>query len=344
MTPGELVRRQIRHEETAPVPYTLAFEGDVPERLDEYYGSREWRDAIVPYVGMCTAVGTMKKRETDRPGYQIDPYGSVWRVDRRPFHLERPGLEKPSFAGYRWPSPEEFFLDRPDLETARRFVDEHREQRYILANLGWGLFETSWGIRGFEGALADSVSEEEFYDELIERATAQFLSYINFTLDELPGIDGIMFGDDWGYQQGVLVGPERWRRFFKERYRRIYAAVHARGKTVVSHCCGSIVDILDDVVEIGLDVLESVQPEARGMNPYELKERWGSELCFWGALGSQSTIQFGPPEAIRSEVARLYRDMGVGGGYILAPAKGLQPGTPIEHAAAVVEAVTGYQA
>ncbi len=96
---------------------------------------------------------------------------------------------------------------------------------------------------------------------------------------------------------------------------------------------------MPEIVEIGLDVLESVQPEAEGMSSYELKARWGELITFWGCLGSQSTIAFGSPEEIRAEVARLRREMGRGGGYILAPAKSLQPGTPIENAMAVVEAL-----
>lgn len=94
---------------------------------------------------------------------------------------------------------------------------------------------------------------------------------------------------------------------------------------------------MPDIVEIGLDVLESVQPEARGMNPYDLKREWGEQITFWGGLGSQSTIPFGTPAEIRAEVARLCKEMGREGGYILAPAKALQPETPTENAAAVIE-------
>jgi uroporphyrinogen decarboxylase len=130
----------------------------------------------------------------------------------------------------------------------------------------------------------------------------------------------------------------------KPRWARVYAAVHARGKKVISHCCGSIADIIPDAIEIGLDVLESVQPEAAGMNPYELKRKWGDRLVFWGGLGTQRTIAFAAPEAIRSEVAHLCREMGRGGGYILAPSKALQPGTPVENAAAVLEAFTRQDA
>ena len=97
---------------------------------------------------------------------------------------------------------------------------------------------------------------------------------------------------------------------------------------------------MPDVIEIGLDVLESVQPEAAGMNPYELKKKWGDKIAFWGGLGSQSTIPFGTPAEIRLEVQHLRREMGKGGGYILAPAKALQPETPTENAAAVVDAFT----
>ena len=135
-----------------------------------------------------------------------------------------------------------------------------------------------------------------------------------------------------------MIGAERWRKIFKPRLARLYARTHEAGKYVLTHCCGSIVEILPDVIEIGLDVYESVQPEAKDNSPYELKRRYGDKLTFWGGLGSQSTIPFGRPDEIRAEVARLCREMGRGGGYILSPAKALQPETPTENAAAVVEA------
>ena len=172
----------------------------------------------------------------------------------------------------------------------------------------------------------------------IDRLTKLFLAFVDVWAD-VPA-DAIMFGDDWGFQQGVLLGPERWRTFIKPRWAKVYQAVHDQGKRTISHSCGSVVDIMPDIIEIGLDVLESVQPEARGMNPYALKKEFGSQITFWGCLGSQSTIQFSSPQGIAAEVRRLCAGMGAGGGYILAPAKSLQPGTPVENAAAVVEAFT----
>jgi uroporphyrinogen decarboxylase len=181
----------------------------------------------------------------------------------------------------------------------------------------------------------DAAGEPEFFEELLERITEHQLAIID-RLVELP-VDGVMFSDDWGYQQGVLLGPARWRRVLKPRLARMYARVHAADKYTLSHCCGSVADIMVDIIEVGLDVLESVQPEAAKMNPYELKRNFGNHIAFWGGLGSQSLVPFGKPEEIRAEIAKMCREMGKGGGYILAPAKPLQPETPTENAAAIVE-------
>lgn len=184
----------------------------------------------------------------------------------------------------------------------------------------------------------DCVAEPDFFAALLDRLTDLYLAQLALCAD--LSADAFMFGDDWGDQRGVMIGPERWRRYLKPRYARLYEAAHAQGKIVISHCCGSVADILADVIEIGLDVLESVQPEARGMNPYALKKQWGDQITFGGGLGSQSTIPFGRPEEIRAEIRRLRREMGHGGGYILAPAKALQPETPTANAVAVLEGFT----
>jgi uroporphyrinogen decarboxylase len=335
MAPRDIVFEQIRHHETKPVPYTLSFEGDVAERVDRYYGSDAWRGKLTPYLVWCGGIPTMAK-EPIGGGLERDRFGTIWRVDRRPFHLEEPALKEPSCEGYDFPTPEAFAV--PDLKEQAARVREANPDSFSLINIGWGLWEHCWGLRGFDNAMMDCVAEPEFFEELLDRLTDLFLGHIA----QCEGVeaDAIMFGDDWGDQRGVMIGPERWRRFLKPRYARLYEAVRAQGKLVISHCCGSVADIIPDIIEIGLDVLESVQPEARGMNPYELKRKWGDRITFWGCLGSQSTIPFGTPDVIRTEVKRLRAEVGRGGGFILAPAKSLQPETPTENAVAVFEAFT----
>ncbi|MCS7219950.1 MAG: uroporphyrinogen decarboxylase family protein [Anaerolineae bacterium] len=332
MTPKERVIAQIHHQETDFIPYTLEFEGDVAERLDAWYGTRAWRDRIDNAIRHVPVPNLVVDEQADI--YYTDPFGTTWRVDHRPFHLVEPALKRPSLEGFTFPDLDNLFTPAWK-EEALRFIERHHNY-FLVAGFGFGLFERTWALRGFDEALMDAAADPAFYDELVERVAEHQLAIIERLL-ELP-VDGIMFSDDWGYQQGVLLGPDRWRRFLKPRLARLYERVHAAGRYTLSHCCGSIVDIMPDVIEIGLDVLESVQPEAVGMNPYELKRRYGAHITFWGGLGSQSIIPFGTPDSIRAEVARLCREMGRGGGYILSPAKALQPETPTENAAAVVEA------
>jgi uroporphyrinogen decarboxylase len=176
----------------------------------------------------------------------------------------------------------------------------------------------------------------DFYEALLDGILNVHLQLIE-RLGALP-VDAILLSDDWGDQRGVIMGPKLWRQFIKPRARQYFAAVHAQEKWTFQHCCGSIFDILPDVIEIGLDVLESLQPEA--MDIYEIKRRYGRDLRLWGGLGTQQLLPFGTPEEIRAEVARLREELGAGGGYILAPAKPLMPEVPTENAVAAVEAFT----
>lgn len=328
----ERVIAQIQHQETDWVPYTLAFEGDVAERLDVHFGGPAWR-AILD-----SAIVRFPMSHMDSPAggalLARDYYGSVWRTDRRPFHLEQPALEQPTLHGFSFPTLETLFS--PGWDVVMRRAMEDKGDHFLVAGLGFGLHDRAWALRGFESMMMDAAADPDFFAELVN-AVADHQRAILDRLLTLP-VDGIMFADDWGYQQGVMLGPERWRRFIKEPYARLYDRVHRAGKYALSHCCGSVAAIMDDIVEMELDVLQSVQPEPAGMNPYELKQRYGARIAFWGGLGSQSTIPFGAPNTIRAEVQRLCREMGRGGGYILAPAKDLQPETPTANAAAVVEA------
>ncbi|MDI7275359.1 MAG: uroporphyrinogen decarboxylase family protein [Anaerolineae bacterium] len=332
LTPRERVLAEIQHREPDAVPYTLYWEGDVGERLDAHFAGPAWRSRLDNAIRGVPGPNLVVD-ETAGPCY-TDLFGSTWQLDHRPYRLIRPALSEPSLEGYRFPSLEACFPPGWK-ERALHAIEAYRDH-FLVVGFGFGLFERTWTLRGFDEVLMDAAADPGFYDRLVG-AVAEHQMAIVERLLELP-VDGIMFSDDWGYQRGVLLGPERWRRFIKPRLARMYERVHGAGRYVLSHCCGSIADIMPDVIEIGLDVLESVQPEAEGMDPYGLKRRYGGQITLWGGLGSQSIIPFGTPAAIRAEVAKLCREIGRSGGYILSPAKALQPETPTENAAAVVEA------
>ncbi len=330
MDARSLVREQLAHRATTPIPAALSVETKLAEQIDSYYGDKEWRRRLPNDIVRVSALDPNKYAPVDE-NHSVDAFGNLWRTDLLPQHLETPVLAQPSLAGYDFPQPEVFFV-AGQLGKAKAQCEKYRD-RFLVAHTGWGLFERTWTVRGFENMLMDVVAEPDFYEELLDRILALQLAFIAESL-KLP-VDGIMFSDDWGDQRGVIIGPRRWRQFVKPRVARLYEAVHAAGRYTLSHCCGNVTDIMPDLIEIGLDVLESVQPEA--MNPYELKRLWGDKITFWGGLGSQSTLAFGSPQEIGAEIDKLCAEMGRGGGYILTPAKTLMHGMPLENAIAAVE-------
>jgi uroporphyrinogen decarboxylase len=331
MTPREIVLAQIAHRETVPVPCTLRFEDSVSARLDEHYGTDAWRSRLIPYLTQCGSVASLPKEQLD-PTHHRDAFGTVWRTDELPPTVVEPGLKAPTFRGYDFPSADAFLDPSAKAEVRKRIEDSSHS--FTVVSAGLCLWQ-GWYLRGFETTLMDCVAEEAFFEELLDRLTGLTLRMVEACRD-LPA-DAVLMGDDWGDQRGVLIGPDRWRRFYKPRYARIFQAIHDQGKLAIMHCCGSAAAIMGDIVEIGLDVLESVQPEAAGMNPYGLKKAWGDRITFWGGLGSQSTIPFGSPDDIRREIRALRAGMGRGGGYILAPAKPIRSETPTRNAVAVFE-------
>jgi uroporphyrinogen decarboxylase len=334
LTQKERVIAQINHEETDRVPYHLMFDpgSNIEERVDEYYGNNDWRSKVSNAIFQLPLPSLGINIDLD-VGRFTDAYGSKWRLDRRPFHLEKPALSGPSLDNFQFPKVSDLF-DK-DFETKSLQLIEQQKDNFVVAAYGFGLFERSWVLRGFENVLMDVVDNLDFYEELLDKLLDHQMEILERLL-KLP-VDGIWFFDDWGYQQGVLIGPNRWRKLFKSRYEKLYRRTHDSGKYVLSHCCGSIDKILPDVIEIGLDVYQSVQPEAKNSNPYDLKKKFGKDITFWGGLGSQDMIPFRSPSEIKDEIRNLCQNMSKNGGYILGPSKEIQPETPIENIIAVVE-------
>jgi uroporphyrinogen decarboxylase len=329
MKPKDYILEQIFHNATNPVPAELRIDPGFETELDKAV-QKNWRQKIPQFIKITMPLDASLDIMIDDV-HSRDAFGSTWQHNCRPFHLKTPAMDVPSFKDYQFPTVQQFYNEKL-FQDSLNFCQTNKNS-FVLAYMGWGLFERTWTIRGFENALSDIISQPVFYEELLDRILDLQMAMLEKALT-LP-VDGIMFSDDWGDQRGVIVGPPRWRTLFKPRLAKLYQRVRQAGKIAVSHCCGNVADIMPDIIDIGLDVLESVQPEA--MNPYDLKRKWGPHITFWGGLGSQSLLQFGTPSDIKCETERLCSEMGRGGGYILAPAKALQPGMPIENALTVLD-------
>ena len=211
MTLRDRVKAQIGHQETDRIPYTLGFEGTVAEELDSYYGSDQWRSLIQSAILRIPLPENGLMAEDTSEQYVTDMYGTVWRMDTRPFHHEIPALKKPSLDGYQWPDVAEIFDTTWEIK-ARDFIVSNPD-RFLVGGFGYGLFERTWTMRGFENILSDCILEEDFYAELVDKIADQQLAMVDRIL-ELP-LDGVMFSDDWGYQRGILIGAARWRKYLK---------------------------------------------------------------------------------------------------------------------------------
>ena len=153
------------------------------------------------------------------------------------------------------------------------------------------------------------------------------------------GVDMIWTGDDMGMQTGMLISPRIWRKFFKARMANFIASLKAINPQVkvAYHSDGNIFAIIPDLIEIGLDVLNPIQPAC--MDPVQLKKSFGDRLCFWGSMDEQYTLPFGTPEQVRQEVLTRLRTLGKNGGLILGPTHHVQLDTPMENFWAMINTI-----
>ncbi|MCL2363691.1 MAG: hypothetical protein FWC71_03400 [Defluviitaleaceae bacterium] len=335
MTAREIITKRLNHEGTSVTPYNLFIEYELEQKIAAYYKDENWRTKkLRRFTTNSLWIDTQLFTPYDDIR-QKDVYGAIWRMDKRPWHLETPPLDEPTLDGYDFPGEAAFVT--PILERKAAAIEAYNAdtEHYRIIDMGWGIFEHSWKLRGFENVLMDMITDEDFYAEMTTRITDNYIAMIK-TCADVPA-DAFMFGDDWGDQRGVIMGPDRWRKFLKPCWARIYAEAKKQGKKTIQHSCGSIAEIYDDLIEIGLDCHESVQPEANGMAPEVLKEKWGKKMSFWGCLGSQGILCHGTPKEIETEIKRLHHLFKDDGGFVLSPAKPLMDEMHVDQAIAVIE-------
>ncbi len=206
----------------------------------------------------------------------------------------------------------------------------------MIAALGIGhMYESAWQIRGYEEFLMDLVERPEWCEFILDRLAAR-----NRHLAEIAaraGVDFIRTGDDVANQNALMFSLPAWRRFIKPRWAAVYAAARAIKPDIQVwyHSDGNITDIIPELIEIGVTILNPVQPEC--MDLAALKKAYGRKLVFDGTIGTQSTMPFGSPEEVRRVVRERKRTLGRDGALILSPTHVLEPEVPVENIAAFFE-------
>jgi len=343
MSKRERVRRAIQHREPDKVPWTISPTQPVLSALAKYYGDMRlanfsfFNQWVGNHLRMVRPQGGHLfhgLEEEVQPGLWRDGWGIIW--DCRGLYGEgewgRPMnnlLSKPSVKNYIFPSPP----DSKAFVHFPQFISENQE--YFLVAGDGHLFEIAWALRGMQNLLEDMLLHPDFVDELMGAITEYHLPLIREAVRY--DIDAFCFGDDWGSERGLIMGPKFWRRFIKPYMKCMFDEVHAADKFVILHSDGDITEILPDLIEIGLDVYNPFQPDV--MNVYEIKKCYGDRLCFYGGISVQNLLPFGTPQQIKDEVQRMIREVGKGGGYILAPSHAILADTPVENVVALIESV-----
>jgi uroporphyrinogen decarboxylase len=329
ITPRERVWRTIRHQEPDRVPWHLGCTVPARQKLVDYYGTADLDDVLGNHLAKY------RPRPPDglleiRPGFFRDDFGVVWNrtVDQDIGVVDDYQLKQRSLDGYGFPDPR----DPGRYEALPAFIAEHA-RRFRYVSVSFSLFERAWSLRGMTELMIDMLEAPEFVDELLDALVRFDLGVIEEAIKY--DIDGILFGDDWGQQNGLLFGARLWRRFIKPRLAVLYGAVKRAGKVVMIHCCGKVQELFPELIELGLDVFNPFQPEV--MDPIEMKRQFGDRLSFFGGMSIQKVLPFGTPQEVRDEARRLVDHVGRGGGFILAPSHDMPGDIPVENIAALVE-------
>ena len=332
--------RAIEHQSPAYLPCTLGVDFDWlydkdPARQEQ---GRQLQSRFPDDILGGLDVGTYGARETAQGVSRwLDEWGTGWEDDGHGAKTETypliSGYE--ALDGHRFPDPHAVGrFDRADR------ILQGRDDRYARSCVWFTLFERLWMLRGFEEMLLDPYLNERAFCGLRDQIVDYDLAIIDHWIER--EVDAVFFSDDWGCQKGLLMNPDDWRRFYLPSYRRLFDRVRAGGAHVWMHLCGDVTAILPDLIDIGLNVLNPVQPQA--MDVEQLARQFGGRLCFNGGVDVQGTMIQGSQDDVRREVHHLVELFGrTGGGYIGGTSHSVMPETPLDNVIAMYEAFLEYQ-
>lgn len=260
---------------------------------------------------------------------QTEAFAERWMPARIREAVLAPTLEE---RVRKWTPPDP---DQPGIyDWMQRDIDRLGAEYFVFPSGYFGLFERSYGLLSIPTLLESMATAPSLVAELLEKITDYKLAVSRHVLR--MDFDALHCGDDMGTQLGPFFSPRLFRDLLKPCYRRLWSTWKDAGKLVMLHSCGRVMDFLPDLVEIGLDVLEPVQP----CNDLEvLKREYGDRVTFWGGIDTQWLLPFGTPAQVRQEAAKVIRLLGKGGGHIIGPSQEVMKDVPLENIVALLETI-----
>jgi uroporphyrinogen decarboxylase len=367
-TSRERVLKAINHNQPDVTPVHVLGISDVatPDWLKEFE-VRDKHDLIdklgldvhsywTPYKGANTAKGLNiwgAEKDTGgaggegysgvRGGYPLGGVTTVGQVD-----------------SFLWPDPTDF-----DYEGLARILSRAPADKAIMVMGGYDVDQERLGadartrgigskwlpilcslfnLFGYEETLVNLHAQPKVIEASVVHLEALVLEFCHRLFDATQGKAQLFwFGDDFAGQTGMIISPAHWRRFFKPTYEKIFSLAKQYDLKVWFHGCGSFRPVLRDLIDIGIDVWETVQVHLPGNEPETLKREYGKDIAFFGAVNTQSTLPFGTPEEVRAEVRNRIRVLGRDGGYICGGDHSIMPDVPFENILAMVDEAKKFE-
>ena len=365
MTPRERFKRIMNFEEADRVPvdmgsHVASIHRDAYERLREHLGDESLENAdmildrmaqnVVPDEALLQRYGVdfrwiapnwigVENVGTDQ--YR-DMWGIVWRYMLDAYGVAESPLAELSLADlahYDWPNPDDPALWAGLAERARTLY-ETTDYTLVADAIKGGLLTKALQIRGYSQMFSDLVGDIAFTEALLDKLLELYMAFWSGFMKAVgPYVQMVYFTDDIGGQQSMMISPDTFRALLKPRLTALFAHIKSLADVkIMYHTDGTVTPVIEDIIEMGVDILNPIQTSALGMDTAVLKTLYHGRLAFHGAIDVQQMLPNATPEEVRYDVAKRLYDLGRGGGYILAPCHNIGADVPPENIEALYAA------
>jgi len=336
MVNRECVIETLKFKQSERLPYAISLTWQMYEKMAADKKGFEYLENLNNYI--ATAPLNSPQKEIDgQPGFFVDEFGVVWNktgADKDIGVIEGTLISDiETLDNYDFPEVDEKFI-----RNSCKKLEDYGNENFKVVDLGFSMFERAWTLCSMEDLLCYMITNPDSVHKLMQKITDYNLKKLDIALEY--DFDCVLFGDDWGQQKGLIMGPAHWREFIKPYLKQMYDRVKAKNRYVAQHSCGDIHEIFDDVIEIGLNIYQTFQPEIYDINIY--KPILDNRLTIWGGISTQVDL----PEKTASEITEITKKtidvMWQNGGYIAAPTHSVPFDVPVENMIAMIDVFENY--
>lgn len=352
MNSKERIIAAINHRKVDRVPVDFWWSHEIRDRMISHLKLKD-QDELQEFIGSDIRCIYPAYIGPERRKYEDGSYEDFWGVIRKPYKHGSGEYDEVIFCplaeaknpedvdNIEWPNPDWF-----DYEGLIEQCERYKHYGIMVGRMGiesQTIFIQAWFMRGLDRLLLDLAVNPELVKAMLDKIMKFRVEHVRRMLEVVRGkVEMLQIADDYGTQNGLMMSPPMWRDFFAPHLKTLADMAHSEGIRVFLHCCGSSREIIPDLIELGIDILNPIQPQAKGMNPRDLKAHFGSRLCFHGGVDTQKTLPYGTVNEVKAEVIDRLTLFGREGGYILAPVHTVEPDVPLENVLALYETVKNF--